>query len=555
MPAAEFLWWQQEVIYEIYLRSFRDTTGNGMGDLNGIIEKLDYLNDERSISAAEAKGDHRSLGSRSLTIDAIWLTPFYPSPMADFGYDVADYADVDPIFGDLATFDLLLKEAHRRGIKVIIDFVPNHSSDQHQWFIESRSSKDNPKRDWYIWRDAQPDGSLPNNWGSPFGGPTWTWDENTGQYYFHHFLPEQPELNWRNPDLRTAMFDVLRFWLDRGVDGFRMDVIGMIIKDQQFRDNPINPKADPDLHPDNIFGRQLHVYNEDQDEVHGVLREIRQVLDEYDERCVLGELGYTLERWVKYYGQYGDGLHLPINFRLMERAWNAASIRRLVEELEAILPNFAWPTYVLGSHDAPRPATRLGSDQARIAAMLLLTLRGTPILYCGDELGMENVTIPLDRIQDPQGIRLGPENGRDGARTPMQWDGGPHAGFSTTAPWLPTAENYVTCNVAEQSEDPGSLFNLYRRLIQLRRESPALMIGSYRSVEAGPEDCFCYFRDHPDQECLVALNFTDKDRALSISSGRTGTIRLSTYLDREDPVSLDRLDLRGNEGVMIEVNR
>ncbi|MBU0512685.1 MAG: alpha-amylase, partial [Chloroflexi bacterium] len=283
---TNYLWWQTGVIYQIYPRSYKDTTGNGIGDLRGVIEKLDYL-------------------SEILGVDAIWLSPIYPSPMADFGYDVSDYCDVHPMFGTLSDFDELLAEAHQRGIKIIIDWVPNHSSDQHPWFIESRSSRDNPKRDWYIWRDPTPLGP-PNNWGSFFGGPAWTFDAKTGQYYMHQFVSGQPELNWRNPEVQTAMFDTLRFWLDRGVDGFRMDVIGLIIKDEQLRDNPPNPDAPNDLPENDLFSRLLQVYNMDQDEVHDVMKDIRQLFDEYDECVAIGELFGRLDRWVKYYGESGD---------------------------------------------------------------------------------------------------------------------------------------------------------------------------------------------------------------------------------------------------------
>ncbi len=547
-------WWQRGVVYQIYPRSFKDTTGNGVGDLQGVIEKLDYLNDG---STDPASNDI----PKSLGIDAIWLSPFYPSPMADFGYDVADYCDIHPLFGNLDTFDLLVTEAHRRGIKIIIDYVPNHSSDQHPWFIESRSSRDDPKRTWYIWRDPKPDGGLPNNWGSVFGGPAWTWDETTGQYYFHQFLKEQPDLNWRNSEVRQAMLEVLRFWLDRGVDGFRMDVIGMIIKDTELRDNPTNPDASPDLHPDDIFGRHLHLYNEDQDEVHEVNRIFRRLLDEYGDRCAIGELWYDLPRWVKYYGENGDGLHLPFNFRLLSLPWNAEALRQSVEQMEAALPTFAWPNYVLGSHDAQRLATRIGSEQARVAAMLMLTLRGTPTLYYGDELGMENGVIPIEKMQDPQGLHFGPDRNRDVCRTPMQWTDGPSAGFSTTdsstsepvEPWLPVSADFESRNVDAQSAEPTSMLNLYRRLLWYRRATPTLQAGRYLSVDAGGDDCFVYLREHSTGKCLMALNFSDQSRTLSIPNMKNGSLVISTYLDRTETVSNSNLSLRPNEGVIIRI--
>jgi len=560
-------WWQRGVVYQIYPRSFRDTNGDGIGDLAGVIEKLDYLND----------GTAASLG-----VDAIWLSPFYPSPMADFGYDVADYCDVHPLFGDLVTFDRLVSEAHRRGMKVIIDWVPNHTSDQHPWFVESRANRNNPKRDWYIWRDPKPDGSPPNNWGSFFGGPAWTLDPATGQYYLHQFVREQPELNWRNPALRAAMLDTLRFWLRRGVDGFRMDVIGLLIKDAELRDNPLNPDARPDLPPNDLFERQLHIYNWDQDEVHEIVREVRRVLDEFDDRCGIGELWGPLPRWVRYYGAGGDELQLPFNFRLMdESAWDAAAMRRLVDEMEAALPGpWAWPNYVLGNHDRIRLASRFGGQaQARVAAMLLLTLRGTPTLYYGDELGLENGIIPPDKIQDPQGRNLGAARTRDVCRTPMQWDAGLHAGFSTAEPWLPVSADYAERNAAVQAADAASLLVLYRRLLWLRRRTPALHGGAYQPLDSAP-DCFVYLRTAGAERLLVALNFAGEARQLSIAVavaaaggvsagvasaefassdansawGRgVGRVLLSTHLDREAQVNLADLVLRPHEGVIVEL--
>lgn len=534
------LWWQRGVVYQIYPRSFKDTTGNGIGDLEGIIENLDYLND----------GTPESLG-----IDAIWISPFYPSPMADFGYDVADYVDIHPLFGDLETFDRLVTEAHAREIKIIIDYVPNHSSDEHAWFIESRSSRDNPKRDWYMWRDAKSDGSFPNNWGSAFGGPAWTWDETTGQYYFHHFLKEQPELNWRNPEVQSAMMDALRFWLDRGVDGFRMDVVGFLIKDAQMRDNPPRENVPHDLHPDDIYGRQRHVYNEDQDEVQEIMLEFRRLLDEYKERCAIGELGYSLERWVRYYGKNGDGLHMPFNFRLLGQPWEASAISKSVEALEVALPGFAWPNYVLGNHDNSRLATRIGNDQARIAAMLLLTLRGTPTLYYGDELGIDIRHIPPEKIQDPQGLQLGPERTRDNGRTPMQWDDSPNAGFSSTEPWLPISGDYRDRNVQVQISDPTSILNLYKRLLWFRNANPVLQAGSYRGIDTDNDGCFTYLRELDAERYLIALNFTDQFQLLSIPEFKKGAVVISTHLDRDETILLSGLSIRPHEGLIVAIDR
>lgn len=520
-------WWQKGVVYQIYPRSFQDSNHDGIGDLHGIIQRLNYL--------------------AGLGVDAIWISPFYASPMADFGYDVADYCGVHPLFGNLETFDRLVAEAHQRSLRIIVDYVPNHTSDQHPWFVESAASRDNPKRDWYIWRDARPDGSLPNNWGSVFGGPAWTRHPVTGQYYLHQFLKEQPDLNWRNPEVRQAMLDVLRFWLQRGVDGFRMDVIGMILKDAELRDNPLNPTANPGLPENDLFGRQIHVYNEDQDDVHEIMRDIRSLMDEAGDRVAIGELWFPPKRWVLYYGKNNDELHLPFNFRLMEQPFTASAIRASVNEMEGLLPAWAWPNYVLGNHDQPRLASRIGPAATRLAAMLLLTLRGTPTLYQGDELGMENGIIPPDRIQDPQGLALGAERSRDVCRTPMQWDASPFAGFSTVEPWLPLSADFASQNVAEQDADPKSILTLYRRLLQLRRASPALHGGSYAPLES-PETIFAFIRDSESETCLVALNFSDQPASLPIT--QTGRIVLSTHMDRRE-VRGRNLDLRPYEGIIL----
>ncbi|MBN1137112.1 MAG: DUF3459 domain-containing protein [Anaerolineae bacterium] len=532
-------WWQRGVIYQIYPRSFQDSTGNGVGDLHGIIDRFDYLND----------GTERSLG-----IDAIWLSPIYPSPMADFGYDVADYCDIHPDFGDLAAFDRLVAEAGRRGVKIILDWVPNHTSDRHPWFLESRRSRTSPKRDWYIWRDPKPDGSPPNNWGAAFGGPAWTLDEATGQYYLHQFLKEQPELNWRNPEVQAAMHDVLRFWFRRGVSGFRIDVVGFLIKDAGLRDNPPNPDADPNLPPEDIFGRQLHVYTEHQPEVFYLIRGFRRLADEYGQTCLIGEVWHNdLRCWVKYYGEDGTGLHLPFNFGYMGQRWQARDLRAFVDRIDGQLPAWAWPNQVLGSHDAPRIASRVGPAQAPNAAMLLLTLRGTPFLYYGDELGMENGVIPREKGQDPQGLVLGMERSRDVCRTPMQWDAGPNAGFSSAEPWLPISAGYQARNVAVQSADPHSMLSLCRGLIWYRRATPALYGGSYRSLDAGDERCLVYLRQAGEQRRLVALNLTGEEATVSVPGERRGRVAISTCLDREGSESLAGLALRPNEGLIVEL--
>ncbi|HEX8417803.1 MAG TPA: alpha-amylase family glycosyl hydrolase, partial [Methylobacterium sp.] len=467
---ADTVWWKSGTVYQVYPRSFQDTNGDGIGDLRGITQRLDYL--------------------AWLGVDAVWISPFYPSPMADFGYDVADYCGVDPLFGTLADFDELVAEAHRRRLKVILDFVPNHSSIAHPWFQESRASRNNPRRDWYIWRDPAPDGGPPNNWVSNFGGPAWTRDEATGQYYYHAFLREQPDLNWRNPAVREAMHDALRFWLDRGVDGFRVDVIWHLIKDEGFRDNPGNPACLPHEPEINRFEQ---VYSADRPEVLDVIAGMRRVLAPYGERVLIGEIYLPIDRLVTYYGPDLSGADLPFNFQLLQTPWEAGAVGAIVEAYEAALPPGGWPNWVLGNHDRPRIAARVGEAQARIAAILLLTLRGTPTLYYGDEIGLAHVAIPPGRVQDPW-ERNEPGHGRDPERTPMQWDGSANAGFTKARPWLPLSDDAGARNVDALRDASGSILTLYRHLLSLRREHQALSVGSYRPVPSGANDVLAYER-------------------------------------------------------------
>ena len=365
-------WWQTGVIYQIYPRSFQDSNGDGIGDLAGIVQRLPYLTE--------------------LGVDAIWLSPIFRSPMADFGYDISDYTDIDPLFGSLEDFDALLAAAHAQGLRVILDLVPNHTSDQHPWFKQSRASTRSSRRDWYIWRDPAENGGPPNNWPSVFDGSAWEYDCATGQYYYHAFLAAQPDLNWRNADVRSAIYEVMRFWLRRGVDGFRVDVIWHLIKDEHFRDNPPNPnfrEGDPPHHC------VVPLYTADRPEVHDIIAEMRRVTDEFTDRVLIGEIYLPLERLVAYYGRDLSGVHLPFNFSLLSTSWRAPAIARLINEYEAALPSGGWPNWVLGNHDQARIASRVGHDQAKIAAMLLLTLRGTPTIYYGDEIGMNQVAMEL----------------------------------------------------------------------------------------------------------------------------------------------------------------
>jgi alpha-glucosidase len=525
------VWWDHGVVYEIYPRSFQDGNGDGIGDLEGIRRRLDYLS--------------------WLGVDAIWIAPIYPSPMADGGYDVSDYRGIAPIFGTVANFEHLLTEAHARGLKVILDFVPNHTSDQHRWFLESRSSRDNLRRDWYIWRDPAPDGGPPNNWLANFGGSGWEYDAVTGQYYYHAFLKEQPDLNWRNPDVRTAMYDVLRFWLDRGVDGFRVDVLWLLIKDDQFRDNPPNPAWQPNQPG---IDRLLQRYSADRPEVHDVVAEMRGVLDTYPSRVLIGEVYLPFERLVAYYGRDMKGAQLPFNFQLIFAPWRAADIARIVEEYEAALPKDAAPNWVLGNHDQKRIATRVGSSGARLGAMLLLTLRGTATIYYGDELGLKNVAIPQDRVQDRwEKNEAGFGRGRDPARTPMPWDNSPNAGFTTGAPWLPVSPDHEARNVEAFIADQRSILNLYRRLIALRREHSALSVGRFAAVQAA-ENVFAFERNDGDTRLLVVLNFAQEQRQVTLPTDADHAMALlSTCLDRDDEYVQAKLKLRTAEGVVLKL--
>jgi alpha-glucosidase len=515
------------VLYQIYPRSFQDSNGDGVGDLRGVIQRLPYLVE--------------------LGVDALWLSPVFPSPMEDFGYDISDYTGIDPLFGTLDDFDALVTEAHELGLRVILDLVPNHTSDQHPWFIESRSSKDNPKRDWYIWHDPGGEGGPPNNWLSEFGGSSWESDAQTGQYYYHAFLRSQPDLNWRNPDVRRAIHDVMRFWLRRGVDGFRVDVMWHLIKDDLMRDNPPNTDYGPGQQP---YQQLIPLYSTDRPEVHDVVAELRQVIEEFDERVLIGEIYLPLQKLVAYYGRDLDGAHLPFNFALISTLWNARAIAELINEYEAALPPGAWPNWLLGNHDRKRIVSRVGVDQARVAAMLLLTLRGTPTLYYGDEIGMPQVDIGSNQVRDPWEKNLpGIGVGRDGCRTPMQWDSTPRAGFSAAEPWLPLSPDLALENVATEGHDAASILGLYRALIVVRRAKPELALGSYKPVSAD-DNVLVFEREHQGQRLLVALNLGATSVALAtVAHGR---ILLSTFMDRHAEQVEGQLDMRGAEGVIIE---
>lgn len=507
-------WWQRGVVYQVYPRSFQDSNGDGIGDLQGILARIDYF--------------------AWLGVDAVWLSPIFPSPMADFGYDVSDYTDVHPLFGTLADLDALLAALHARGIRLLLDFVPNHTSSEHPWFIESRASRDSAKRDWYVWRDARPDGSPPNGYMAAFGGSAWEWDEATRQFYLHLFLKEQPDLDWLNPAVRAAMTDVLRFWFRRGIDGFRIDVISLLGKlipphpapDSSSIDAAIadDPATSDRARTDQLWG--------DEPGTHDAVAAIRAVADEFDDRVLVGEVYLPVERLVAYYGTNGGGLHLPFNFQLLSLPWNAAAIVEAIERYEELLPPTAWPNWVLGNHDRPRVASRVGEAQARAAAVLLLTLRGTPTLYYGDELGMPDVPVSREQERDPFGLRA-PGQSRDPERTPMRWDGTTAAGFTTGEAWLPVGPRIADINVTAQRDDPHSMLSLHRALLALRRAEPALSVGDYSTV--GVEgDVMAYLRSSGADRFLVVLNL-GRAAGLPPVAARAfkGVIELTSGLERQ----------------------
>lgn len=551
MSIRDSAWWQRAVVYQIYPWSFQDSNGDGIGDLPGIISRLDYLND----------GSPDSLG-----VDAIWLSPIYPSPMKDFGYDVADYCDVDPRFGTLHDFDRLIHEAHRRGIRVLMDLVLNHTSDQHPWFLESRSSRRSPKRDWYCWSDPGRHGGRPSNWRAVFGGWAWEWDEATQQYYLHSFLKEQPDLNWRNPEVRGAMRDIVRFWLGRGVDGFRLDAINWIGKDTRWTNNPRRLAF-------RSYLQQIHRYDRDQPETHEVLRTLRSWLKDYPDAVLVGEASSdTPGGPAAFYGTGTDELHLVFNFRLLKSPWQAERFRRVIQEWERSIPPGGWPTQVLSNHDQSRHYTRYGKRvrpdaaerRARAAALLLLTLRGTPFLYYGEEIGMRDVRLRYHQLRDPYTRRYRPFfTGRDPARTPMQWDDSPSAGFTTGVPWLPVSPDYQQINVARQSQDPASSLSLYRRLIRLRWAFPALTVGTSREIEGGPSDCLIYVREKREgtgkqpgqgESLLIVINFSAEPKSFSLPSLQSGTVLLSTDpSSREQSFNPRHIHLNPEEGILVHL--
>lgn len=520
-------------MYQIYPISFKDSNGDGKGDLAGILEKLDYLN-----------GAENSLG-----VNAVWLCPFYPSPMLDFGYDVENFVDVDPIFGNMETFERLVSELHRRDIKIIIDFVGNHTSDKHDWFTESKSSRDNPKRDWYIWRDGDSRGGPPNNWISVFSGSAWELDRTTNQYYFHSFLKEQPDLNWRNPEVRKAMAEVIDFWVRKGVDGFRVDAFLHFIEDKLMRDDPINPFYRKNN--DDSYNALTHTHSiGSMDRANIVADFFKETLERHPNIAIVSEAYASPKDIHRLHSIIGSDRFTVFNFNLINRKLDAMEYKKVIDEYLLKAPKNFLPNFVFGNHDVNRLATRVGEAEARVTAFLQFTLPGALFVYYGEELGMTNAKIPRDAIKDFLAkIFVGLHDGRDPERTPMQWNDSLHAGFSVQKPWLPVNDNYKTVNVAREERDSGSMLSLYRNLINLRQKTAALRLGEYVPLNSSSPNVFSFESHCGDERYFIAVNFGyDIERELLPSDSCNPEIIFSTateFSTQTLPLSMELMPLEG----------
>ncbi len=529
-----WLWWKHGVIYHIYPRSFQDSDGDGIGDIRGIIRRLGYL--------------------KELGVDGIWISPVYKSPMVDFGYDVSGYREIDPTSGTMEDFTELLEKAHHAGIRVIMDMILNHTSDQHPWFIESSSSRDNPKRNWYIWKEPVK-GNPPNNWKSAVGGSAWHFHKPTGQYYMHSFFDEQPDLNWRDPELPGVFFEEMKFWLDLGVDGFRLDVINMIAKDKKFRDNPV------------VFGIrafQKHLYTRNRKRSVTVVTQIRKLLDQYENRTGIGEI-YSMppgsaKTAARYLAGGHHGIHLAFDFSLIFSAWNAHSYYKTIKSWYDSIPQNGWPCNVLSNHDLFRSIDRIPwrthrEEKAKVAAALLLTMRGTPFIYYGEEIGMHNGNIRRRHIRDPLGKRYWPLfSGRDKARTPMQWDDQPNGGFTDGIPWMPVNRDIHSRNVKLQEGELKSLLTHYRKLIRVRRSSEAIQQGSWIPVMTGQDGILSYLRQTEYERILVILNFTGRQKRFSLQEHTYGEVLYSTHRHSEEFIYFQEMQISGFEATICKVN-
>ena len=533
-------WWQHAVFYEIYPRSFADSNNDGIGDLPGITSKLDYL--------------------KQLGVDAIWITPCYPSPQVDFGYDVSDYENIDPMYGTLSDFDQMESAAKGDNIRIIMDLVLNHTSDQHKWFIDSRSSRTSKHRDWYIWRDGKGPGQPPNNWVALFGGSAWQFDPKTGQHYYHFFYPQQPDLNWRNPAVKDAMFDVTRWWYDRGVAGFRLDAVDTIYEDPDLHDNPVLPGK-------NVYGdpNEENKYNTNLPELHDVLKGLRKIADKYD-AVLIGETATkNIQQLKNYYGEHGNELQMPMD--LMFAKVNDLSAPKFRAQIAAVDAAGGWPVYLIGNHDLPRSYNRYGDGKhndaiAKLMAGMYLTLRGTPILYYGEEIGIAQNDPKFKKdVKDPIG-KLGwpKEKGRDGERTPMQWDDKLNAGFSRTRPWMPVSDNYRTHNVAGEEKDPNSILAFYRHLLALRHKNSALLDGDYIALNQDDPNVLSYLRRYKDEAVLVVLNMSGEPQRVSFNlekqglSGEQAKTLLTTMPEMNDRAKLSQMSLAPYSVYMGEVS-
>ncbi|WP_262704347.1 MULTISPECIES: alpha-amylase family glycosyl hydrolase [Streptomyces] len=534
-PADAATWWKRGVFYQVYVPSFQDGNGDGLGDLHGIEQRLDYIT--------------------GLGVDAVWLSPIYDSPLLDFGYDVAGYTTVGADFGDLETFDRIVDGLHRRGIKVLLDYIPQHTSSEHPWFKDALSGRHSAHRDWYLWADPAADGGPPNNWASAFGGSAWTLHEPSNQYYYHAHLPQQPSLNWRNPQVKRAMFDVMRFWFSRGVDGYRIDAVWRLFKDQQLRDNPQGSDTDSF----EIAGamahssvRQLQKYTADQPELPGVLAEMRDVANEFDDRVLMGELHLSVERVAALGAK--PGLDIPMNFALIDAPWNGQSLGDLIVRYEQALTPRAWPNWTLGNHDRSRVATRLGPERLPGAMILLLTLRGTPTLYYGDELGLPDQPVPPGRERDCAALAApGQGLGRDPERTPMPWTNAPNVGFTTpeATPWLPIPDPAPGQTVAEQEKAADSLLQLVRTAIALRHRSAALSVGTI-SVVTATADTLAYTRHADDERWLVIISFSNRPTETAVPDQETWTVALRSDQEWHPRINDGRLVVPPYAAVVLE---
>lgn len=520
--------WGKRIIYQIYPRSFKDSNGDGIGDINGIAEKLEYLKD--------------------LGVDAIWLSPIYRSPMRDFGYDISDYYDIDPIFGNLSDFDRLIQKAHDRDMKVLMDFVPNHTSTEHPWFRESASSRQNSKRDWYIWRSPKKNGGPPNNWLSQFGGTAWEMDEKTGEYYLHTFDVSQPDLNWRNPHVVEEILNVMRFWMRRGVDGFRVDVAYYLFKDPFFRDEPHNPShAEHHMQYDSL----LHIYTIALPETLNMLKQLNSVINEFEDRFMVCEIYTFLHEIVNLYKIVDHQSFVPFNFSFISLPWNAQEHKKFIDEFDGLVGHDYFPTYVLGNHDKPRIASTLGGNAAKTAALLQLTLRGIPFIYYGEELGMKNVVIPEEKAKDPMAVNMkGFDFGRDPERTPMQWDPSPYGGFSHSEPWLPLEKEFRERNVASEERDKTSFLHLYKSVIHLRKSRKSLSGGTYIPLDFNNPQVFGFLREEAEEKTLVIANFSEEEQNVELPPGDWKTV-LSTTLNVENRKENNMLSLSPAEGLVL----